>query len=232
MTPEELAALHPRLFHVTTPGAWPSIARHGLLPSAALAELFGIAPADRAAMLRTRRPTEVTLRHPVHGQAVLNDNLPLSERALAACLDDGLSPADWLGMLNARVFFWADEQGVARLLNARMNRARPREVLEVDTLSLARAHADRTELCPINSGATIRRPARRGLGTFTPLGAMAYRDWQRRRGGRDTILEVVVRGAVPDIAAHVVARRLSGPTVVGRMADPATVAVAPAIRRA
>lgn len=207
MTPGDLAALHPRLFHLTTPGAWPSIAAHGLLSTTRLLELFEV-PAERREELTTRRrPGEVPVAHPRHGAAVLNDNLPLSERALAGCLQDGLSPADWLRMLNARVFLWADEAGLARLANARMNRGRPREVLVFDTLSLASAHAERVELSPINSGATIRRPARRGPGTFTPLGALAYRDWRRRRGGWDRVVEVAVRGGIPDAARHLVERR-------------------------
>jgi hypothetical protein len=207
MTPGELADRHPRLFHLTTPGAWPSIAAHGLLSTAGLLDLFEVPAERRDALTARRRPGEVPLSHPRHGAAVLNDNLPLSEGALAGCLDDGLSPADWLRLLNGRVFFWADEDGLARLLNARMNRGRTRGVLVFDTLSLVSAHAARVELSPINSGATIRRPARRGLGTFTPLGALSYRDWQRRRGGRDRVVEVAVRGGIPDAARHLLERR-------------------------
>jgi len=207
VTPEELAAIKPRLFHVTTPGAWDRIATQGLLSTAALLALHEVDAERREALTTRRRPSEVAVPHPVHGMAVLNDNLPLSERALEGCLDDGLSPADWLRMLNQRVFFWADEAGLQRLLGARMNRSRVREVLVFDTLSLARAVAERMELSPINSGATIRKPARRGLSTFTPLNAMDYATWRRGRGGRDSIVEVVVREGVPDIAQHLIERR-------------------------
>jgi hypothetical protein len=210
VTAEDLAGLHPRLFHVTTPGAWRSIERHGLLSTAALLDLFGIDGARRAELTGQRRPSEIRIAHPVHGEAVLNDNLPLSERALAGCLDDGLRPAEWLHALNQRVFFWADEAGLQRLLAARMNRGRTREILVFDTLALARAHAERIEISPINSGATIRKPARRGLSTFTPLAAMDYTTWRRRRGLRDRILEVVARGGVPDAARYLVERREAG----------------------
>lgn len=204
VTPEELAGRHPRLYHVTTPGAWASISRLGLLPASVLLELFELSAARRGELTAARRPTEVRIEHPAHGAAILTDNLPLSERALAGCLDDGLAPQDWLRMLNARVFFWADTDGLARLLGARMNRGRPREVLTFDTLGLARAHAERIEISPINSGATIRKPARRGLATFTPLLASGYAEWRRQRGGRDRILEVVVHGSVPDIARYLI----------------------------
>ena len=203
MTPEDLSTRHPRLFHVTEPGASASIRRFGLLSTSRLLDLFDLSGNERAALELKRRPAAVPLCHPRYGQAVLNDNLPLSERGLASCLDDGLIPADWLKMLNARVFFWADADGLDRLLTARVNRDRPREVIVVDTLGLARAHADRMELCPINSGATLRRPARRGLATFSPLAAHSYDQWRRLRGRLDRIREVVVRGGVPDIDRYV-----------------------------
>lgn len=203
MSPEELAERHPRLFHVTEPGAWPSIARLGLLSTRRLLDLFEVGAERRLALETRRRPDAVALEHPEHGRVLLNDQRPLSESALRRCLDDGLEPADWIGMLNDRVFFWADQSGLDRLLSARMNRARPRAILVVDTLSLARAHAGRIEICPINSGATMRRPARRRLGTFTPLEAMSFAAWRRKRGQRDSIVEVMVRDGVSDIERHV-----------------------------
>lgn len=211
MTPEDLAARYPTLYHATAPGAWASISKHGLLPASALLDLFEVAGARRTELTTKRRPAEVCLDHPAHGTAFLSDNLPLSERALATCLDDGLTPRDWLAMLNERVFFWADADGLARLLGARMNRGRTREVLAFNTLGLVRAHAERVEISPINSGATIRKPARRGLATFTPLLAKGYAEWQRQRGGRDRVLEVVIRGGVPDIARHLVGIQAAGP---------------------
>ena len=119
-------------------------------------------------------------------------------------MDEGLAPADWLRLLNARVFFWASQIGLNRLLGARLNRNRPREIIIIDTLSLAKAHAERVELCPINSGATIRKAARRGLDTFTPMLRYNFNDWSKLRGRRDQILEVTVRDHVIDIAQHTI----------------------------
>ena len=211
MTPEELASRHPKLYHMTSPGTWPAIKMRGLLPAVALLELHEDDEGRRLELSTRRRPIEVRLEHPVHGTAILNDNLPLSERALANCLDDGLTPRDWLRMLNERVFFWADANGLGRLLTARMNRTRSRQILVFDTLGLARAHADRVEISPINSGATIRKPARRGLTTFTPILAKSYDAWRRQRGQRDRIVEVTIRGGVPDIARYLVDIQTSTP---------------------
>ena len=111
VTIDELACLHPYLFHVTTPGAWASIRQHGLLSTKRLLVLFEV-EADLQQKLQTsRRATAVPLHHAQHGDVVLNDNQPLTEKALSHCLDDGLTPGQWLTMLNERVFFWPDEAG-------------------------------------------------------------------------------------------------------------------------
>ncbi len=204
LSPEDLAARHPRLYHLTEPGALPGIMRHGLLPTQRLLKLFEVPETDRRAIERQRRPASIALTHPVHGRARITDNLPLSMTALAACLDDGLAPEDWLRILNERVFFWADEKGLATLSGARLNRTREREVLVLDTLSVARRFRGRMELSAINSGATIRRAARRGLSTFVPLERHSYEMWRRLRGGRDRVREVTVVGGVLDVADHLI----------------------------
>lgn len=204
MTPEELAELHPRLYHVTPPGSWASIERHGLLSAEAAVDLFGPTPETRAAILTDRRAATVRLTHPDLSELEVNDQLPLNDIALAKCLDDGISPQEWRALLNARVFFWPNEEALDRLLSARMNRNRSRDIMVFDTLSLARAHASKIDLCPINSGATIRKPARRGQKTFTPLGALPYREWRKQRGRMDRIVEITLRGSLPNPQDHLV----------------------------
>ncbi len=196
---------------MTDPDALPSILRHGLLPTRDLLTLFAVPTAERVAIEQQRRPVGVRLHHPLHGTAVITDNRPLSTEALARCLDDGLTPADWLLRLNSRVFFWCDPASVERLLAARLNRGRPRLVLVLDTLSLLRATGDRAELAAINTGSTIRKAARRGLSTTTPLALHSYGEWQRLRGGLDRPKELTVLGGVTDIGRHLLRRRLVTP---------------------
>ncbi|RFU48962.1 DUF7002 family protein [Paraburkholderia sp. DHOC27] len=207
MSPEDIAARHPFLYHITRPQALPGIEKQGLLSTSRLLTLFEVPDARREEIETTRRPQNVILTHPKHGEATLTDNIPLSEAALEKCLEDGLQPADWLRMLNRRVFFWADEEALANHLGARAARSEKRVVLVLDTLRLVTAHFERVELSAINTGSTIRRPARRGLTTFTPARRHTYQDWQRLRGGRDKIKEVTVLDAVPDITAYVTAYR-------------------------
>lgn len=204
MSPEDLAAKHPCLYHLTDPVALPGILRHGLLPTSGLLSLFEVPQADRVAIERRRRSAGVPITHPIHGTAVITDNLPLSETALTSCLDDDLSPEDWLLLLNQRVFFWPDEENLGGHRNARMNRGRERLVLVVDTLSLVQRYHQHVELTAINTGATIRKPARRGLATFAPAHLHSYEGWRRLRGRRDRLKEVAVVGGVADISDHLV----------------------------
>lgn len=204
MTPHELAERHPRLFHLTEPDSLAAITRWGLLPTGELLKRCAVPVAERRRLTSTRRPAAVELEHEEVGRVVINDNLPLSEKALLKCLDDGMSPSDWLRLLNGMVFFWPSEQTLQRLLNARINRERTRRILVFNTLSLATAHWKKVHLSPINSGSTIRKPARRGRNTFSPAANYSYREWQKLRGGRDTIVEVTIRGPVDDVMEHLV----------------------------
>jgi hypothetical protein len=204
MTPDEFALVHPRLFHITRASALPGIKRCGLLTTAQLLERF-VADADaRNALDGQRRAANLSLTHPVHGSVVITDNAPLHLRSLAACLDDGLTPHDWVRLLNRRVFFWTSEENLSRHLSAHRRASDRPTVLVFDTRSLAYAHAARMELTAINTGAALRKPARRGLTTFTPLTRYSYAEWRRLRGRRDRVKEVTVVDGVPDAMAHLV----------------------------
>ncbi len=181
MTPDEIAARHPKLYHLTEAGSWPTVERYGLLSTELLLKLFNVPASDRARLLTRRRPKAVPLSHPVHGQAVINDNAPLHEGKLAVCLDDGLTPSDWLQMLNSRVFFWTDEKRLGGLQSASGNAKRDKTVLVFDTYKLASACLASAEITPFNTGSTLRRPVRRGLSTFAPLANLDFASWQKQR---------------------------------------------------
>ncbi|WP_042309777.1 DUF7002 family protein [Paraburkholderia terrae] len=204
MSPDELASIHPRLYHITRPFAVSSIKKHGLLPTSDLLLLFEVSGDERERLETRRRPSSVTISHPDHGEAMLTDNAPLSELALAKCLDDELTPWDWMRMLNQRVFFWVDEENLNRHLAANMRDGLARVVMAFDTRSLVNACHRNVELAAINTGSTIRRPARRGLSTFSPAHLYTYREWQQLRRGRDRIKELTVRGAVREVEAHLI----------------------------
>jgi hypothetical protein len=195
---DELLADCPTLFHMAEQGAWPSIRRHGLLSTSALLDLFEKAGEERMAVEARRRPDRVRLAHPVKGSAVIRDNKPISEGALARCLQDGLVPADWYRMLNARVFFWLSRKRLMTLLAARSYAQQAHDVLELPARPLVEAYRERITLSAINSGATGRFPVARGLATFRNIADYPYAEWRAKRARGERAVELAVTGGVPD----------------------------------
>ena len=194
MTPDAFAALHPRLHRLAMAGAHEGIRRHGLLTARQVAERAGLdLPATpRRAAIRGALPDGTPV--------AVTDNRPLSFRALAPVLEDGLAPEDWLAMLNDRVFLWPDRRLGAGNLAARRRLGYDSEWQVYDTARLLRPVWDRAEIAPINTGSTVRVAVPRGRATFAPLAGLDHAAWRRARGKRspDTVKEVTVRGGVPD----------------------------------
>lgn len=109
----------------------------------------------------------VSIRHPAHGRAILNDQYPLNEAVLSRCLV-GMTAQEWFETLNQRVFFWRDIDRTKRFLDARMGRGQKRLVLAIKTSDLLEV-SDSIELSPINSGTAVRNGPLRGRETFLPL---------------------------------------------------------------
>jgi Family of unknown function (DUF7002) len=118
VTIDELAAAHPRLYHLAEEGRWPSIHRHGLLSVSALLDLFEVGGERRDELESRVRLKPEPLHHVNHGDAVLRDQGPLSAEKLSGGLID-MTPAEWIRLLNRHVFFWLDRsppqrQGIPR----------------------------------------------------------------------------------------------------------------------
>ena len=152
-----------------------------------------------------RRAESVTISREGLPNAIVRDQKPMTKSALKKCLTDGLTPKQWFETLNERVFFWLSRERLRRLLGARAYRGRPHTVLTVDTASLIEAHRDRIELSPLNSGATIYNPQPRGRDTFLPIIDYPFVERRRTRKIDKAVVELVVRGGVPDIAKHLIA---------------------------
>lgn len=217
MTADELDGLLrrcPVLFHMAERGSWPSIQRYGLLSTSALLDQWQVTGDRRIAIEAAHRPQGVTLDHPKHGQAVVRDQKPMSDGALARCLTGGMGPTDWYRLLNGKVFFWLSEQRLLKLLGGKAYRELEHDVLELDAAALVGAYRDRIELSPINSGATFALgPASRGPGTFRPIAEYDYAG--RKRPIPDRVVELTVAWAVPDAARFVRrVRRMRAASVV------------------
>ena len=178
---------------MTSPNAWPNIERRGLLSTSSLLDLFEIQDPGRTEILSKRRAASVELVHPNHGTVVIRDQIPLSEKKLAKCLQDGLTPTEWLQMLNSKVFFWVSAKRLTDLRNAKAYRAARQLVIEVDTAAFAAAYGARIIVADRNTGTTNPFAHARGRRTFLPLA----------ENGKRPIVELIVEDSVPDVVTFV-----------------------------
>ena len=198
MTPEELTSQYPRLYHMAERESWPSVQRLGLLSTVRLLDAFEVQEPLRTSILGSRRTRSYEISHPLYGTAVVRDQLPLNTAVLDGVLTD-MGVAEWLGLLNTRVFFWLTEERVNTLLNARAYRDREHDCIQVDTAKLLSEYADRMTLSPINSGSTLFNPRPRGSQTFLPIGVYPFEQRAKARGARHAVVELAVNGGVYDV---------------------------------
>lgn len=213
MTPDQLVAAYPRMYHMAEVGTWPSIRQHGLLSSNEVVRRSAAQGAAAVALRRGHRAGKVTVPVPGLGDLVLRDQIPMSPDRITRALPPGVSASDWYELINDRVFFWAEEHRLHRLLNGREYGHLEHDVLTLDTASLVQAHHDRIRLCHMNSGNTFPAMTKRSPEIFKPIA-----DYQVTRTGRPrkAVVEITVLGGVPDIRQHVVeARRMRGEQVRG-----------------
>lgn len=217
MRTSDLTRLYPEAYHMAADGSWPSIARHGLLSTAALVERWEIASLGiRESLLLQRRPEQVAIEHPEHGVAIVRDHKPIREAALTEALID-MTPAEWFEVLNERVFFFVQRMRLESLLGA--YKKEPQIVITVDTASLVAAHEEHIELCRINSGfAQPHNKVPRNRDTFLPIAEYPHPDRKRPSAQGIDLAELTVLGGVSDIADHVIrVERVFGGEVLDRL---------------
>lgn len=214
MNLQALINRYPTLYHMAEKDSWPSIKMHGLLSTTAVLNKYGIGGAYRLQLEEQHRPEKVSVG--VAGDViVLRDQKPMAPDRLQQALTGGVTTAEWYRLINRKVFMWAQESRLLRLLNARHYRNLEHDVLTINTASLVQAHFNRILLCPMNSGNTFPIPHHRSLDTFSTI-----TDYQDRPSGapRKEVVEVVVDYEVLDIANHVIeVRRMRGAQVLGHI---------------
>lgn len=201
VTPEQLAAYYPRLYHMAHHDSWDGIRARGLLSTKALLDLFGIDAELRESILKRQRKKSFTIQHPSFGKAVIRDQKPLNRSKLEDCLHD-CSFQQWLDMLNSRVFFWLTEERLQTLMCAREYCQQTHLVLTLDTLGLARDHARHITLAPMNTGNTMPIAHPRGLTTFYRMENYPY-DEREKRGPYYRVVELAVEVGVPNVMDYV-----------------------------
>lgn len=196
---DTLAATYPRAYHLTHLDNWDLIQRIGLLSTSALLDLFGVEENVRAPIERQNRRDLVPIRSDAFGLAILRDQKPMDDRGLRRALKDGLQPNDWYQRVNQYAFLWVNRRRVDTLLGARAYRASRHLLLVVRTADLLNRHAANIVLSPLNTGATKPMPHPRGNDCFVPMATYPFASWRQKRGRREAVVELAVRGAVPDL---------------------------------
>lgn len=216
MLSTDLVRLYPELFHMADEHSWPSIQRHGLLPTKTILDRWEVETPNTEALLSRVRPDTVVIEHGTYVSAVIRDQKPLNPKARASALVD-LSVEDWLDELNSRSFMFLQRERMFTLLNARSYRDRAHLVSTIDTASLVRRHEDRIELCRINSGfAQPYSKAARRRDTFQRISNYAHPDRNTARNREPwDVAELTVPGGVPDLLEHVTrVDRMQGATLL------------------
>jgi|SRR5580693_625359 hypothetical protein len=192
VTPEELAQVYPRLYHMADAESWESIREHGLLSTSSLLDLFGIEGKERADIEIRRRPECVPIKSHKHGSAVVRDQKPLIESKLAKSLS-GCNLIEWYRLLNGLVFFWLTTGRLKILLCAQAYRHKPHVVLTVETLSFVRRFQDRIVLSPMNSGNTQPIAHPRSPTIFKKMSDYPFKERAKYRDHYQ-VVELAVRG--------------------------------------
>lgn len=147
------------------------------------------------------RPDGRSASHEGFGPVVIGDQRPLIKANPKKVLR-GVSVMQYCRLLNGRTPFWATEEHLEVLLNARMYRNRPHDVPTVDTKTLVRDHLDRMTLSSINSGAAISQRDERGRQTFKSIADCHFDAYKKRP--QEPLVELAVKHEVGDIRKHVV----------------------------
>jgi hypothetical protein len=209
---DKLIELYPRVYHMAERGAWESIRTHGLMSATAVLDHLAIEGGDRARFESEHRNQKMDVRAGHPSNIVLRDQKPMPEGRLIQALTDGTTPRQWYELINHKVFFWAEEQRLHRLLGARDYRRLEHDVLTLDSATFVPAYAEAIWLCHMNSGNTWPMPHRRGTEIFRRIP-----DYPVKRSGKPikTVVELVVDYAVPNIAEYVVeVRRMRGSEIL------------------
>lgn len=189
MEVERFLSRHQVLWHVTTLGAWESIADDGLRTAAQLIAASDLPDDEKSALAQTPREEPVSLT--VEGvPVVLRDQGRLLARkdASASAGDAVLEP--WVRLLNQRVYFFATRREMEPMLEKSLADG-GHDVLQVMTRRLVDDVGLRLELASQNAGAIARTASAQKLGdTFRTV---------RRFDDRKPAREVTVVDGVRDV---------------------------------
>ena len=194
MNPEQLVSKYPKLYHMADNDSWPNIEEHGLLSTSSLLDKWEYTGKAREPIENRHRLETVCIHHKIHGKAVIRDQKAIDPRKLRGCLID-MSEEEWYRLLNGKVFFWPDWQGLIWFLGATAYVNKPHVVITIDASRLLRQCANEITLSAINTGSTYPRmnrdsPEPRGRSTFKRISEYQP-PWFRELAVDDGIQDIV-----------------------------------------
>ncbi|HET8802919.1 MAG TPA: hypothetical protein VFN01_17255 [Marinobacter sp.] len=217
MKTEVLVEKYPRLFHMAEPGSWELIKEYGLLSTRASLDRFNIDGELRQNLEEGHRAKKVKIYGKEGQVVILRDQKPMPHDRLEKALEDGIAPEEWYRFLNSKVFTWAQEERLNRLLNAREYRNDEHDVLVLDSAPLIKRYEESVMLCHMNSGNTFPYPHRRGWELFQSISD--YKASDRTGQPIKPVAEVVFEYSIPDIKEFVLeAKRVKGDSLVKTLA--------------
>ncbi len=180
VTPERFLARCPTIWHVAAGGAWDIIKVLGLRTAQQLIVQADLDSDTREELLTTPRRVAVPLT--VDGAKVtLRDQGPLcGVRNLRSKLHDGLEVADWIRILNARVYFFTDRAARQKILQKYVALDGAQDVLTISPLRLLTTAGPRLKLSDRNTGAIARKAEPyKGINTFVSVARFRIESQQR-----------------------------------------------------
>jgi hypothetical protein len=173
VTPEQFLHRCPALWHVAPAGAWSTIRETGLRTAAQLIDASDLDPEQRRELAEAPRPAAVALR--VDGAEVqLSDQAVFVRPDLPDVLDAGVSVADWVQLLNRRVYLYADRAALDKALAKLVERDGAQEVISFSPRRLLDTAPFQIELAAQNTSTIARRAgASKGRDTFRSISRSA-----------------------------------------------------------
>jgi hypothetical protein len=192
---------YPRLYHMAEAGTWGSIQQHGLLSTSAILDFHSIVGDARLPYESNHRPEMMTVESKAHTPIIIRDQKPMAENRLRLALGEKITPNDWYRFLNNKVFFWATEERLHKLLNAKFYKEMVHDVLTIDTSSFMNEYEDQVNICHMNSGNTWPMPHPRDFGVFKSIN-----DYPTKTTGGPVreVAEVTIQYSVPNVTSHVI----------------------------
>jgi hypothetical protein len=181
------------MWHVAPAGAWDSIAARGIRTAEQLIGAADLSDDERSVLLTQPRPTDVTLK--VDGVAVvLRDQAPLLKHPdLPSIMEDGLSVAEWVALLNRRVYLFTTPAPMKALLAKYAELHGAQDRISFSPMRLSQVVAGQLELTTTNTGAIARtKGVQKRRGDFLPLS---------RVPGNVSPKEVTIVGGLDDLSA-------------------------------